>query len=291
MAFLDNSGDIILDAVLTDSGRLRLARGDGSFKIVKFALGDDEINYNLYNKLLPDPNKDLEIMQTPVLEAFTNNTSMMKSKLITITRTDLLYLPVIVLNPELGVAKNGTAGAILVTSDETTTNNMTVGDYLNGYDVVSGKTLRADQGLNSSNLSGEIQTGLDTDLVETQYIVEIDNRLGQLATSDGSPTPVSFIDDDSIASYFFSRDGIYVYDNASISTGTDQVIAGPRGTYLAFKIKASQNLKSSTYLFDLLGGTFLIGSTTYNYIDSNIRISGATTGYSVDIPLRFIKQV
>jgi len=291
MAFLDNSGDIILDAVLTDSGRLRLARGDGSFKIVKFALGDDEINYNLYNKLLPDPNKDLEIMQTPVLEAFTNNTSMMKSKLITITRTDLLYLPVIVLNPELGVAKNGTAGAILVTSDETTTNNMTVGDYLNGYDVVSGKMLRTDQGLNSSNLSGEIQTGLDTDLVETQYIVEIDNRLGQLATSDGSPTPVSFIDDDSIASYFFSRDGVYVYDNASISEGTDQVIAGPRGTYLTFKIKASQNLKSSTYLFDLLGGTFPIGSTTYNYIDSNIRISGATTGYSVDIPLRFIKQV
>ena len=38
MAFLDNSGDIILDAVLTDTGRFRLARGDGSFKITKFAL-------------------------------------------------------------------------------------------------------------------------------------------------------------------------------------------------------------------------------------------------------------
>ena len=43
MGFLDNSGDIILDAVLTDTGRMRLAKGDGSFKIVKFALGDDEI--------------------------------------------------------------------------------------------------------------------------------------------------------------------------------------------------------------------------------------------------------
>ncbi len=31
MAFLDNSGDIILDAVLTDTGRYRLAKGDGSF--------------------------------------------------------------------------------------------------------------------------------------------------------------------------------------------------------------------------------------------------------------------
>ena len=38
MGFLDNSGDIILDAVLTDTGRFRLAKGDGSFRIVKFAL-------------------------------------------------------------------------------------------------------------------------------------------------------------------------------------------------------------------------------------------------------------
>ena len=33
MAFLDNSGDIILDAVLTDLGRKRLAQGN--FKISK----------------------------------------------------------------------------------------------------------------------------------------------------------------------------------------------------------------------------------------------------------------
>ena len=50
MAFLDNSGDIIIDAVLTDTGRYRLAKGDGSFAITKFALGDDEINYESYNK-------------------------------------------------------------------------------------------------------------------------------------------------------------------------------------------------------------------------------------------------
>ena len=49
MAFLDNSGDIILDAVLTDEGRRRLALGDGSFRITKFALGDDEIDYSLYD--------------------------------------------------------------------------------------------------------------------------------------------------------------------------------------------------------------------------------------------------
>ena len=51
MGFLDNSGDIILDAVLTDLGRKRLA--EGSFSISRFALGDEEINYALYNKNHP----------------------------------------------------------------------------------------------------------------------------------------------------------------------------------------------------------------------------------------------
>jgi len=100
MAFLDSSGDIILDAVLTDTGRMRLARGDGSFKISKFALADDEINYQLYDKNHTSGSAyyDLEILQTPVLEAFTNNTSMMKNKLMSIPRTNLLYLPVLKLN-------------------------------------------------------------------------------------------------------------------------------------------------------------------------------------------------
>ena len=48
MAFLDNSGDIILDAVLTETGRRRMAQGN--FIIVKFGIGDDEIDNSLYDK-------------------------------------------------------------------------------------------------------------------------------------------------------------------------------------------------------------------------------------------------
>ena len=94
MAFLDNSGDIILDAVLTDAGRQRMARGN--FKITKFAFGDEEINYASFNGSHASGSAfyDLEIMQTPILEAFTNNTSMMKSKLITISRNNILYMPI-----------------------------------------------------------------------------------------------------------------------------------------------------------------------------------------------------
>ena len=100
MAFLDNSGDIILDAVLTDTGRKRLAKGDGSFRIVKYALSDDEIDYSTFNKTHASGSAyfDLEILQTPILEAFTNNGSSMKSRLMSIPRTNLLYLPVIRLN-------------------------------------------------------------------------------------------------------------------------------------------------------------------------------------------------
>ncbi len=82
MAFLENNGDVILDVVLTDEGRRRLAQGDNSFSIVKFALGDDEINYQLFNTGSTTALQDLSILQTPILEAFTNNTSLMKSKLI-----------------------------------------------------------------------------------------------------------------------------------------------------------------------------------------------------------------
>ena len=83
MAFLNNSGDIILDAVLTDLGRQRLSKGDGSFKIAKFALGDDEIDYSQYNIATGSAYQDLDILQTPILEAITDNVASMKSQLVT----------------------------------------------------------------------------------------------------------------------------------------------------------------------------------------------------------------
>ena len=91
MAFLDNSGDIILDAVLTDLGRKRLAQGN--FKISKFALGDDEIDYTLYNRNHPSGSSyfDLEIMQTPVFEAFTQTNANINYGLMISANTLALF--------------------------------------------------------------------------------------------------------------------------------------------------------------------------------------------------------
>ena len=101
MAFLDNSGDIILDAVLTDLGRRRMAQGN--FRITKFALGDDEVDYGLYNKEHPSGSAyyDIEILQTPVFEAFTATNANINYGLLSFTRTDLLYLPSLVTNEKI----------------------------------------------------------------------------------------------------------------------------------------------------------------------------------------------
>ena len=314
MAFLDNSGDIILDAVLTDTGRMRLAKGDGSFRIVKFAFGDDEIDYSTYNKNHASGSAyyDIEILQTPVLEAFTNNTSLLKSRLLSIPRNNLLYLPVVKVNEVFDSAtkmsgSGGGAPTFIVAVDENTENDIfrVSGQKEPGQGVIKGELgqagsyIRVDQGLDTS----DIPPGrtLDADLVETQYIIEIDNRFGRLVdVASGAPASVSFIDDDNVASYFLSlgTDTEFVRDNTSTDTGTGsgQTIAGPRGTQLSFRIQASLELNTSSYLFTQLGSTATMVTTrstplqTVYIIDTIVRVTGATTGQRVDIPVRLVKR-
>ena len=47
MAYTKTSDSIIIKAALTEKGKKLLSRG--KFKVAKFALGDDEIDYRLYN--------------------------------------------------------------------------------------------------------------------------------------------------------------------------------------------------------------------------------------------------
>ncbi len=87
MGYLNNSV-VTVDAILTKKGRELLAKGDGSFRITQFALADDEIDYTLYNPTHPSGSayygEALENM--PLLEAFPNETQIMKYKLVTLPR-------------------------------------------------------------------------------------------------------------------------------------------------------------------------------------------------------------
>ena len=72
--------------------------------------------------------------------------------------------------------------------------------------------------------------------------------------------------------------------------GDFQVISGPRGTKLEFSILASDNLKASNYLFETIGQTGITaGSSTFNTINTTVKVTGVTTGYSLDIPITFTK--
>ena len=316
MGFLDNSGDIILDAVLTDTGRFRLAKGDGSFKISKFALGDDEIDYQQYDKNNASGSAyyDLTIMQTPIFEALTNNASSMQSMLMSMGRNNLLYLPVIKLYEQISQYQRytKTGGAIntfLVAVDADTENKITnvFTDIPDG--ILLGQSLKAntsimfEQGLDTIEIPSTV--ALDPDLVETQYIIEMDNRFGKIAsnTTARSIANPSFIDDDNIASYYFSatQNSDYVQTSGPWKVDTQNPtqpanykgIRGPRGSRLNYLIASSIDLATSTYLFDTLGqeGFYLEGDATneFLFIDSTVRVIGGTTGYNVDLPIRYIK--
>ena len=91
MGYLDNSS-ITVDAILTKKGRELLARNDGSFNITQFALGDDEIDYTLFNENHPNGTQYASeaIENMPLIEAIPDGSNMMRSQLITLTRGNSL---------------------------------------------------------------------------------------------------------------------------------------------------------------------------------------------------------
>lgn len=112
MAYLSNS-TVTVDAILTKKGRELLARGDGSFRITQFALSDDEIDYTLYNTTHPSGSayygEAIEAM--PLLEAFPDETQIMKYKLTTLPR-GTARLPILDLGISAVTLKQGASLAI-----------------------------------------------------------------------------------------------------------------------------------------------------------------------------------
>ena len=314
MGFLDNSGDIILDVVLTDHGRKELSKGNGSFNITKFALGDEEIDYSLYNSTHSSGSSyyDLEILQTPILEAFTDNAASMKTKLVTYESLELLFLPILELNElQSSNRRYATPNTFIVAVDRFTegTDEQTVTTSSIGYNgenirdgvifgesMEYGTTIMIDQGLDTTQISTK-STNAMIDLMETSYTIQIDNRFGSIVNKNGEKVDESYIDDDNIAYYLVTTadENDTVSNISNLTNANESPIAGPRGSRLEFKIKASLDLQTSSFLFERLGGTSTlankgnVSTSAVNHIDSIVRISGMNTGYSLDLPVRFVK--
>jgi hypothetical protein len=71
MGFLDSTS-VTVDAILTKRGRELLAKGEGEFKITRFSLSDDEVDYGLYDTTHPNGSNfyGAVIENISLLEAF-----------------------------------------------------------------------------------------------------------------------------------------------------------------------------------------------------------------------------
>ena len=138
MAFQDTAGTIILDATLTDLGRRRMAQG--KFKIEKFALGDDEVDYALggfsgsrgdgYYYLFGDADSSYSAKDKfSTYEAHTTNTSNINYGLTDLPRNDILYLPQYFINVKVENSVKKNDNVIYLSVNEETSKKLKL--YLN----------------------------------------------------------------------------------------------------------------------------------------------------------------
>ena len=113
MGFLDNTS-ITVDAILTKKGREKLAQ-NGDLNITHYAFADDEIDYGLYDVSHPNGSSyyGAVLENMPVLEAFTDETQVMRYKLFTASK-DLPRLSTITNVSGPAKLELGTTGEVVI---------------------------------------------------------------------------------------------------------------------------------------------------------------------------------
>jgi len=140
MGYLDNTS-VTIDAILTLKGRELLAKGGNAFKITQFAVGDDEIDYTLWNPDHPlgTAYYGTIIENMPITEAIPDETQALKYKLITLPKQST-NIPVInVGNTSITLAAPGNASTITPN-----TSNFQGGNANLGYTAILSDSTVAD---------------------------------------------------------------------------------------------------------------------------------------------------
>lgn len=328
MAFLDNN-IITLDAVLTDVGRKRLAQGNGSFVISQFGLGDDEINYGIYDATNSNGSAyyDLNILQTPVFEAITNSTTALKHNLISLSDNPrTLFMPVLKLNT-IKSGKGQYNGSYVVVSNDTFYTTLAGSDNASALTRYAGFTdgrgatttnpsgaptflIEVGQGIDNAGAQGGPSATLATDLTETQFAVYMNNLFLEPIDTNGISATSIVTNTQGAMSLITSQTGIYnTVDNTAIymltNTTTPNYFAnapvsnlspfdGPQGPSLQFGLKASTTLLNNlSYYFTKYGSsqTISLGSAvTVKVISTSVKVKGMSLGYELSIPIQLMAQ-
>jgi hypothetical protein len=327
MAFLDNSGDIILDAVLTETGRKKLA--NGNFSIAKFALGDDEINYTTYNKNHASGSAyyDLEILQTPVLESTTQMNSNINYGLLAITNPNILYMPAIKVNEKLDdESMFATSGIYYVAANldtHTALQASTALDgskfVLNGYST-SSRIILFESGIDSSRISATTANRsaylVAVDMIDSSFTIQADARF--VATVNGLATGGVFTNNSSdeltetlspaAAGTGVASTGLTNYSDYSVLgltnsiTDTDSgtsiwtALDGPCGTIGGVQFQVVGGLgdtvtRDSSYVdYGATGQNLFSDGNTYDYIDTTVYVVGSNSAQVIQLPIRITRK-
>ncbi len=209
MGFLDHStNNLILDAVLTDSGRQALARNDGSFSFTKFALGDDEVDYTIIQKFGRVVGKEKLEKNTPVFEALTNQNFGQKFRCISISNPNLIRLPILDLTGE-----NVSSNVVSLGATTTKTASLTLTQTIQNEDTI------------------------DVELRDQAFVVNMNNDFLQIENS--APDD---IDGTKTARYVLTRDPTETSIGGSKLTFTLQVKSISNAQFTIFGNTSNKNL-------------------------------------------------
>lgn len=164
MAYLDNT-EITVDAILTKKGREKLAAGNG-LNITKFALGDDEIDYSLYEPAHPKGSAyyDAAITAIPITEASPDETQVLKYKLVTLPKGTTRIPKVEFGVPNIAVNQNSGQVALTPTTSPS-------GNTQSGYTLVlSNRNAGSIVGSGLTQGAATVPTFLGDEITETAAV-------------------------------------------------------------------------------------------------------------------------
>jgi len=258
MGFLDHStNNIIVDAVLTDIGRLRLSQNDSSFQIVKFAFGDDEVDYSIIKKFGLTVGREKIEKNTPIFEAQTHSMHALKYKLVSQSNQAAQFVPILINTADSSglsdVQLSEDSDSIIANRSEITTSDalVVVNTNRGGTPNRASISLKQDAG-GSPDL-------IPLDLRESVFMIKASNRFLQVLGSQNQQLPLAYLSE---------RDQVGAYRvTASGQTGSPRCV---------FKLQAKPSLNETIF------STFGIGGV----ITTVVTVTGLLTGASHSIVVR-----
>ena len=177
MGFLDHStNNIIVDAVLTDTGREFLAANRGDFKIAFFSLSDDEVDYTIIEKFGRSVGKEKIIKNTPIFEAQTVGTIAQKHRMLSLPDPSIIRLPTVTIEGTAGLTGN----TVSFNTSSSTSRRVVF------EQTIEGET-RIPDGVSDTSFTVEVPDRFISVSERTAFNIEASTRIASYTVQSGVP--------------------------------------------------------------------------------------------------------